>query len=693
MEYAPDSPEPTQHFEPTSHEQKQQQQQPSPVTNVLMLPASSPPSAAKSPAQTPQKDPAFAAQFAEKIRQQAKLLEELERYKIICEKRILELCPAHPLPVQPAHLGKVSQQQSPAVSEMWKRLTQTEEELHYSKQRNEKLTLELEQIKAAGPVRRRAVTTVVSPSKPEVELSEREYKENCESLISRVTQLQKEKFSLEESLRAEVLANEEQRNYAKILKEALETRIEDLGFSEILNQARTGKPNAQPVDIFAELAAVKKGADQSRREQAKYEGVARGLEGQMAAAKQKAVELQRENEDLRARMSSVQQELNDAVKSLEQTKQRAAKLEEEKASLLDFVEESNQKHDQLSASLESLNTMYKKVSEEKLAADKHVEQLEKSAREADAAHTQELAKRDTELSDLKSNCEAKGRALFAAERASLFQSNSDLSSKLQVLTKENESLTANQKNLKENYDALNNTFYELQTEAEQLRKQVQDLSQTKTALQRTTTDLEKQREEVRRLRDEVGRLASETAVHKREVQIKAEELRIYTAERDQYRMEAERRAVSEAKLGEELAGIAAARREAEQTATNLQAKLAENREKSEFVAKENTTLRERLAKSEETRQNFEQLSRKSADLSAESFKGVLRGIAQFAAELDSTPALKATLSKRFRDALISRYSRVPVDSERANELGQRVADCIKHLTEELEACHREDNRE
>lgn len=48
----------------------------------------------------------YMSQMGEKIRQQAGALQELESYKALCEKRILEFCPDHPIPVLPEHLGK-----------------------------------------------------------------------------------------------------------------------------------------------------------------------------------------------------------------------------------------------------------------------------------------------------------------------------------------------------------------------------------------------------------------------------------------------------------------------------------------------------------------------------------------------------------------------------------------------------------
>ena len=48
----------------------------------------------------------YVAQMSERIRHQAKQLIELEAYKALCERRILELCPGHPLPIQKSNLGQ-----------------------------------------------------------------------------------------------------------------------------------------------------------------------------------------------------------------------------------------------------------------------------------------------------------------------------------------------------------------------------------------------------------------------------------------------------------------------------------------------------------------------------------------------------------------------------------------------------------
>ncbi len=51
------------------------------------------------------KDSSLVKQLSQKIKKQAEQLQELGNYRLLCERRIQELAPGHPLPVQPSHLG------------------------------------------------------------------------------------------------------------------------------------------------------------------------------------------------------------------------------------------------------------------------------------------------------------------------------------------------------------------------------------------------------------------------------------------------------------------------------------------------------------------------------------------------------------------------------------------------------------
>lgn len=49
-------------------------------------------------------------QFSEKVKSQAERLFKLEAYKTLCERRIKDFDPNHPMPVLPEHVGQQSEQ-------------------------------------------------------------------------------------------------------------------------------------------------------------------------------------------------------------------------------------------------------------------------------------------------------------------------------------------------------------------------------------------------------------------------------------------------------------------------------------------------------------------------------------------------------------------------------------------------------
>jgi len=100
-------------------------------------------------------------------------MKELMEYKLLCEKRILELDSNHPLPIKPEHLGECS-----------------------------------------------------SDAK----------KDNEDAEQDRIEFLESEKAALEESLREQIYSNEEQKKYIEILKEALEAKVDNFGLRDLLQK-------------------------------------------------------------------------------------------------------------------------------------------------------------------------------------------------------------------------------------------------------------------------------------------------------------------------------------------------------------------------------------------------------------------------------------------------------------------------
>eukprot|EP00826_Nyctotherus_ovalis_P013297 TRINITY_DN13575_c0_g1_i10.p1 TRINITY_DN13575_c0_g1~~TRINITY_DN13575_c0_g1_i10.p1 ORF type:complete len:211 (+),score=92.44 TRINITY_DN13575_c0_g1_i10:246-878(+) len=125
---------------------------------------------------------------------------DLTEYKLLCEKRIVELDPEHPVPVKAEHLGK-----------------------------------------------------------PRAQLKEQS--ENAE--LDKLEFLESEKAAIEESLREQILSNEEQRNYIQILKQALESKIDSLGLSDLLQSVV--KSGGDQEELFVKLSAMQEEVNKKQK--------------------------------------------------------------------------------------------------------------------------------------------------------------------------------------------------------------------------------------------------------------------------------------------------------------------------------------------------------------------------------------------------------------------------------------------
>ena len=62
------------------------------------------------PVQAASSQSSLIKQFSEKVKAQAERLQQMEAYKALCERRIKDFDPNHPMPVQPEHIGQQSEQ-------------------------------------------------------------------------------------------------------------------------------------------------------------------------------------------------------------------------------------------------------------------------------------------------------------------------------------------------------------------------------------------------------------------------------------------------------------------------------------------------------------------------------------------------------------------------------------------------------
>lgn len=471
----------------------------------------SPDSKAEAPSTFPSKS-SYTAQLADKVRQQARQLQTLEDYKVLCEKLILKLSPGCPLPVVEECLetlpGTVSSEGLVRqVNELRRVLAQREQELGRVRSLSEQ---------CQAPLKKSFMEAQVV-----------------------IERLENDKKALEDSLRAEIFHSEEQRNYIQILKELLESNP---NFSLLLQRAA----NNQPFDLLVQLLNANKQCEHYRKDIANYESMAAEERAKSEKCGEKVAEME-------GKVEEVGKCLEDAVKALEEEREKSGKLEEEKNTILDYVEELTAKHDQLSADMENLNVLHTKVAEEKMISDKTVEALEqqlkdakdslnsqldrnnarvesyrkqlesckrqvqtlrdkceeKAAKVADAleslniykelGETQEEALRNAldQLQDIK--CSNQAQVLKSKEELELTmserikeiedettvmkQKNKELAEDLKKAFEENEKLAKDNNNLQQNYAAMSVTLNDIQNELELTKKELSNLYKEKREIE------------------------------------------------------------------------------------------------------------------------------------------------------------------------------------------------------------------
>jgi len=115
----------------------------------------------------------------------------------------------------------------------------------------------------------------------------------------------KEKAILEDSLKAEMLANEKQRNYIEILKEALGSKIDKLQINNLLSKiTEEGKT---PIEAFTKLVQATKEEDDITE-----------MEGLIIELKTETEKQKKELDDLRNEHSKVVEERDIVINELEE---------------------------------------------------------------------------------------------------------------------------------------------------------------------------------------------------------------------------------------------------------------------------------------------------------------------------------------------------------------------------------------
>lgn len=300
---------------------------------------------------------AILTQLKSKLKSQSTQLRLLESYKCLCEQRILDLYPNHPLPIQQDHIGQNIYSEALPL-----------------KQKISKLDQKLSQY----------CDPYLLPS-PHLNSATQK------SLIQQFATLQREKKELEESLRSETQLNEEQRSYIEVLKQALQINIEKLGLEGLTIEDFIG---------YIQLRAV---IDEKNKELVKANNKSKELDYQVTALKEVIVVKNNENKELAEIWSEGNRKLQKKLKKIKVLKEDCEQLEEEKSRLIEYIDNTlandnkvaehakelsrklEKSENELQKSKETLKTLEvenRKMSEKLKVTNEEYEKCEKSMKEA-----------------------------------------------------------------------------------------------------------------------------------------------------------------------------------------------------------------------------------------------------------------------------------------------------------------------
>lgn len=382
--------------------------------------------------QSTSSETAFSAQLAAKVRAQAKDLQRLEgelqdvqEYSRLCEQRICELQPSHPIPVTTDCLGVTNPAGSTAASRVAGRgggtgksakLRRENAELAEANKALEK-QLRFARSKLADTSRNLKETRIQSErkdreldyrekriSKLEARLAELERRTNASSgsikergsppkakspsidllpgegvAEEAAAQLRKDVASLRQSLQNEARTNEEQRVYIKVLETAVQSKAGDMGLTS--GQA----------SLLTKVARLEGELQAKQREQDAANAAVSAMEAEMEDlrkredAQSSASRAQQENiKMLSERLAQFGRGEGELLSSVQQ-------LESEKTALLDYVQENVARTAELTHQVQALES-------DKL-------RLEKERRDAEASMRNDLrvATQNQELLKLKSS--------------------------------------------------------------------------------------------------------------------------------------------------------------------------------------------------------------------------------------------------------------------------------------------------
>lgn len=327
----------------------------------------------------------------QKIRKQAKRLCELQEYSSLCEKRIKQILPTHPLPVQEAHLKndmqgndftKTQEIQSSnlmksfkfQVQDLTNKLVYRDQEystLHkkYETLQNKYNNLIQESVPKSLLNSLNLMSNYNYLNENVFPLPERipneKMREAYAKLLHSFKDIAREKEQILDSLRNETIINEEQRNYIEILKQTIESSLIKHGLGNLINGQKqyyqvSNKTTVSNIDVVIDIVQLKSEVEKLRKDFIQSDVLVNELRQELEYTKET-------NNDMNLKKERIKESLENGIRELEEAKEKVKSLELEKDYLNDELIEVRDYNDKIlkdyESSLEKNNEMEKYLEE------------------------------------------------------------------------------------------------------------------------------------------------------------------------------------------------------------------------------------------------------------------------------------------------------------------------------------------
>jgi chromosome segregation ATPase len=508
--------------------------------------------------------------FKTKIKEQAMQLQALEEYKQLCEKRIKEIAPDHPLPIERAHIGKKvsapkhsqnSPQKNKLIQDLRAELNRKNEEI--------------------GNIQKKIN-------------SQSDYGEQFK-------QMEDQKAQMELSLRAEILANEEQRNYIEILKEAMEAKIESLGLGQILEQFC--KQKDEKIDIFSQFMLIQSKTEEYNKLVQNTEGTRGELEKQLNDYCQEVKRIRAELMNTKDICIRAQNDAEKATAALQSANSKVQQLTEQNEKIF---RENKSTSTQISEIQNNLNTSLQEQNKLRNQLTQTETKLNKSNEEKESltANCQEMVAQITDLQKqvqlaMESNKEYEDKNneqqnsineydtqlnKLKDENQEYADINSQLNERLGQSDKENSAIKHELEDLKKH---ANSTVSDINAKFEENQKQLLEITNSHTV---TLAENEKLKSELNNFTKQVAKLTEENkqveALLQKEKSIKEQTEQMCKASFNKLASEKEELTLKYEKSIKESEIIKADCLEANQIKSNLELELESYKAEKDKIAKE-----------------------------------------------------------------------------------------------------------